>query len=188
MTSPDARPQLDAALVYAGGVVADIRPDQTTAATPCEGLDVGELLGHLLSGTDWFSDVAETGSAGGFPEGGRVDDDLAARFEAVASRARAAWADDARLGHTYAMPWGPAPGWQLVGYLVVEVLVHGWDLARATGQPTALPEEAAAMALTSVQQWGEEVLRAPGMFGPAVEPPAGAAPGERLVAFLGRTP
>jgi uncharacterized protein (TIGR03086 family) len=114
--------------------------------------------------------------------------DVTGRFDSAAARARAAWADDGRLAQTVAMPWGPTPGWQLVSYLMVEVLVHGWDLAKATGQATAMPDDLAAAALASVQQWGEETLRMDGMFRAAVAVPDGAPITDRLVAYLGRTP
>jgi uncharacterized protein (TIGR03086 family) len=71
---------------------------------------------------------------------------------------------------------------------MVEVLVHGWDLAKATGQAAAMPDDLAAAALASVQQWGEETLRMDGMFRAAVAVPDGAPITAQLVAYLGRTP
>ena len=66
-----------------------------------------------------------------------------------------------------------------------DLLAHGWDLARATGQPVELPEDAAELSLKFVRVQLTEDAR-PGRFGP-VQPVAGDAPAiERLVAFLGR--
>jgi len=184
----DPRPGLAGALASTGRTVAGIGADQVGAPTPCGEMDTGTLLGHLVGGMDWFSGVAESGAGAPFPETPPITEALAATFDASADRLRAAWAADETLTREYPMPWGPAPGWQLVSYGMVEVLVHGWDLAKATGQPADLPDDLAETALFSVQQWGEETLRQPGMFGPAVPVADDASPTDRLVAFLGRTP
>jgi uncharacterized protein (TIGR03086 family) len=74
---------------------------------------------------------------------------------------------------------------------VVDVLVHGWDLATAIGVPAALPDDAATDALAFVQQMLRPEMRkdAPdAAFGPEVVVPADAPITDRLVAFLGRHP
>ena len=69
------------------------------------------------------------------------------------------------------MPWGPTPGTVMYELLKFDVLVHAWDLARATGQSFDPSPD----------------LRASGAFAPEVTPPAGASPIERLAAFTGRS-
>ena len=46
----------------------------------------------------------------------------------------AVWADDARLDALVTVPWGRVPGRAAVWGYMREALVHGWDLAVATGQ------------------------------------------------------
>jgi len=73
---------------------------------------------------------------------------------------------------------------------VQEITVHGWDLAKATGQPTELDPEIASWVLAVAQRilppeprGGEEIP-----FGPVVPVPPGAGVYARLAAWLGRQP
>jgi uncharacterized protein (TIGR03086 family) len=79
-------------------------------------------------------------------------DDWAAQYRAAGARATAAWADDAKLGAIFAVPWGKVPGRVAVAGYVREVLAHGWDLAVATGQETELDPELGAFALDVSQR------------------------------------
>jgi uncharacterized protein (TIGR03086 family) len=86
--------------------------------------------------------------------------------------------------------YGPvkAPGSMLVQQLIIELLTHGWDLARATGQDTNLAPEVAEETLGVVQSWYRDQPRGPGnAFGPEQPTPAIASPADRLAAYLGRT-
>jgi uncharacterized protein (TIGR03086 family) len=79
------------------------------------------------------------------------------------------------------------PGPALAGFTTLDVLVHGWDLATATGQPADLDGRLAAHVLGFAEQAITPQTRAP-RIGPAV-PVASVAPvTQRLVAFLGREP
>lgn len=62
------------------------------------------------------------------------DGDWSALWSTEAGRAEEAWADDSKLGRPTALPWGSFAGAEVVGVYVSELVVHGWDLARATGQ------------------------------------------------------
>jgi uncharacterized protein (TIGR03086 family) len=66
-----------------------------------------------------------------------------------------------------------------------DLLTHGWDLARATGQPADLPDDLAEQSLAFVRTQLTEQARA-GRFGPAQNARDNAPALERLVAFLGR--
>jgi uncharacterized protein (TIGR03086 family) len=68
-----------------------------------------------------------------------------------------------------------------------DVLIHTWDLARATGLDERLDERIAAQTLTGMQPM-DEALRASGHYGPRVEVPAEADIQTRLLAFTGRQP
>ena len=92
-----------------------------------------------------------------------------------------------RLDADYAMPWGLARGAHLVGFLVLEQVVHGWDLCTgARADPRAFDTEAVAIADGVARAMASDAMRAPGMFGPEITPQATATPLEKLVAFLGR--
>jgi uncharacterized protein (TIGR03086 family) len=70
-------------------------------------------------------------------------------------------------------------------FICVDLVIHNWDLSRATGQDERLdPGEVHAM--QAAMEPMDEVLRSPGAFGPKVEPPEGADEQARLLCFLGR--
>jgi uncharacterized protein (TIGR03086 family) len=175
------------------GVVAAVRDDQLGDKTPCPALTVADLLDHL-HGLSWVFTLAarkELRLGEGSPEadGSRLPDgwraEIGARLDALA----AAWADPAAYdGITQA---GPIEMPAEIAALVAldEVVVHGWDLARATGQAYD-PGEAAALACLGFAQSFEAPADADdgGLFGPPVPVPADAPALDRLAGATGRDP
>jgi uncharacterized protein (TIGR03086 family) len=95
--------------------------------------------------------------------------------------------DPATLAETVQSPMGPMPLSQLLGNLVtMDLLVHTWDLARAVGADEKLNPQAVAAAY-EVMKPMDAMIRMPGVFGPKVEPPAGADLQTEFLCFLGRT-
>ncbi len=87
------------------------------------------------------------------------------------------------------MPWGKVPGrFAIVGYMQ-EIVTHGWDLAKATGQPTELAPElgsgvlAGARRILPPEARGEDVP-----FGPVVQAAPDTGVYAQLAAWLGRQP
>jgi uncharacterized protein (TIGR03086 family) len=80
----------------------------------------------------------------------------------------------------------PGPG--LAGFTTLDILVHGWDLARATGQPADLDGRLAEHVLGFAGQALATPESRGGRIGPALAIPADATVTGRLVAFLGRQP
>ncbi|MQA96980.1 MAG: hypothetical protein GEV11_20890 [Streptosporangiales bacterium] len=72
-------------------------------------------------------------------------------------------------------------------FLGFDLLVHGWDIARATGGDEKLPPEEVRAMIDDLDSWGE-AIRSEGVCGPAVPVPDDAPGQDRLIAFLGRTP
>lgn len=71
-----------------------------------------------------------------------------------------------------------------------ELVLHGWDLARATGQPfTCDPASTAAvLAFTEASAQPEQAASREGLFGPVVDLPEDAPPFDRALGFAGRDP
>jgi uncharacterized protein (TIGR03086 family) len=69
--------------------------------------------------------------------------------------------------------------------VVLDGLVHGWDLATATGQAYEPPDELVAAAAAFARQ-AIDPLRDGDTFADAVEPAPGASPIERLANYTGR--
>lgn len=83
-------------------------------------------------------------------------------------------------------PFGPMPAEQAIGRLITtDVLVHTWDLARAVGGDETLDADAVAGAYSGLKPL-DAMIRQPGVFGPKVEPPAGADLQTEFLTFLGR--
>jgi uncharacterized protein (TIGR03086 family) len=179
------------AVIQTEAVVAAVRPDQLDLPTPCADYDVRALLSHMVGGLNRVAAVGAGGDALARPARAEEvpDDGWLDAYRAAAQRAAAAWADDARLDAMVEVPWGKIPGrLAMAGYLQ-EILAHGWDLARATGQPTEGDPELARVALAAARQ----VLPAEGRgadipFGPVVPVPADAPAYAQLAAWLGRRP
>jgi uncharacterized protein (TIGR03086 family) len=68
-----------------------------------------------------------------------------------------------------------------------DVVMHTWDLARASGQDDRLDPAECAMILAAMEPF-DSAMRATGQFGPRLPAPPGAGPQERLLAFIGRDP
>jgi uncharacterized protein (TIGR03086 family) len=68
------------------------------------------------------------------------------------------------------------------------VLVHTWDLARATGQDATLDADEVHRLYEGMTEMDENLLRDSGHYGPRVDVPADADEQTKLIAFTGRTP
>jgi uncharacterized protein (TIGR03086 family) len=91
------------------------------------------------------------------------------------------------LEAAYEAPFGTAPGTALVHLRIVENLVHGWDLARATGQARGFPDDVAGQALARSRQRLTSRPEGPGApFAAEVPVPPDALAIDRLAGFLGR--
>jgi uncharacterized protein (TIGR03086 family) len=179
------------AVAQTESIVAAVVPAQFGQPTPCAEYDVHALLSHTVGGLNRIAIVGEGGDALAIPAraDGVPDDGWLDAYQAAAARARAAWADDARLDALVEVPWGKVPGRIAVSGYVQEITVHGWDLAKATGQPTELDPELASWVLAVAERIlppeprGGEVP-----FGPVVPVPPDAGVYARLAAWLGRQP
>ncbi|HEX6930606.1 MAG TPA: TIGR03086 family metal-binding protein [Streptosporangiaceae bacterium] len=176
------------ALDATGVVVAGISADQLDQATPDADWDVRALLNHVVAGNLWAAELA----AGRTIEqvGDRLDGDVigadpAGAYDRSAAAAAAAFEAPGVMDAPCAVSSGPVPGSVYAGHRFVDVLIHGWDLAEATGQDTALDPELVDACLEVVEPQ-VEAFRAVGAIGPAVPSGPEASQQNRLLAMLGR--
>jgi len=179
--------QLALALDLTGQLVAGVGPGQWDGGTPCEEWTVADLVTHMTDGNYLFSSVlrglplAEARTA---VPAVRPGADRAARFRDAAGRLAAAYGPPGVLDQLFTIPVGTMPGLGTLHIRLVEMLVHGWDLARATGQSTAFPDDLAEQELAFTRQQELPPGRSP--FKPG-QPAARDAPAiDRLAACLGR--
>jgi uncharacterized protein (TIGR03086 family) len=186
MADAEVLTDLDRALTATETVVAGIGPDQWAAPTPCTELDVRGVLNHLVRGNVLFAAVIRDEPR---PEQGtdHLGGDPLAAYQRAAGRLREAFCAPGVLDSLYAAPFGTGPGAVLAHVRVVEVLAHGWDLARATGQSGSFPDDVAERALAGIRRALAERPQGPGApFAAEVAVPPDAPAVDRLAGFLGR--
>jgi len=172
-------------------LAAGVGPGQWHDDTPCSQWDVRMLVHHLLYEQRWVPPLFEglmIEQVGGRFEGDLLGVDASAWPELLASaieQAHAAVAQPGALDRTVHLSFGDASGREYVMQLTADLAIHGWDLARATGQDDALDPGAVALMLP----WAEanaDLLAASGMFGTPIGTDPGAPDGVRLLGLLGR--
>ncbi len=184
---------LERAFASTGAVLAGVTDAQLDEPTPCASWKVRELVNHIVGATTYFATLAETGSppAGGDEAPDVADaDDRVALFNEGAAQAVEAFSADGAMDRVMHLPFGDLPGGVFVNIAAIDTFTHGWDLAKATGQPADLDPALATEMLGVARTFLPDELRGPepAPFGPRVEPRAGASPADQLAAFLGRQP
>jgi uncharacterized protein (TIGR03086 family) len=170
-------------------IVGSVAADRWHAATPCPGWDARALVNHLVTGNLWATELAAGGTIDGV--GSRLDGDLlgddpAAAYAASASAAAAVFRRPGALDAPCAVSYGPVPGSVYAGHRFLDVLVHGWDLAVATGQDYALDPEL-MQACQQIIEPQLDAFRSAGALAPPVAVPGDASAQTRFLAMLGRT-
>jgi uncharacterized protein (TIGR03086 family) len=186
----ELRPLMVRAVETANAVVRGIGPEMMDRPTPCPEFDVRTLLGHL---SGWMTEPAR-GAALKRPSTGAPDEDFQPEpgwAERLTERTRAtaeAWSDPAAWEGTATLSGEMQMPAETIGGLVfAEFLLHGWDLARATGQEYA-PDDDLAEALFGQVSSMADMGRRYGAFGPEVSVPASASPTDRALGLAGRDP
>lgn len=179
----------DQASAWTAGVFSNVKEDQHGDPTPCPDWSVRELMNHIVGGGFMFAGAiaGQEMPAGDGPPPDMLGDDPAAAYRQSAAGVRAAMDKDGVMEQTVTLPAGEFPGAIVFNIATSEALVHGWDLAKATGQDASLPDDLAKEVYAFTAP-GVEFGRQGGFYGTEVEVPAEASPGEKLVAFLGRQP
>ncbi|MET9768042.1 TIGR03086 family metal-binding protein [Streptomyces sp. NPDC006415] len=174
------------------GLLGSVDDDRLDGPTPCPDYAVRELLGHLTGLATAFRDAARkdlgpttaTSPDTSLPV---LDDDwravLPRRLEEVAAAWRSpdAWTGMTRAGGV------ELPGEVAGAVALNELVVHGWDLARATGQPY-VAGEAELRSCEALLAPDEDDPDRGGIFGPPVPVPDGAPLLERVIGLSGRRP
>jgi uncharacterized protein (TIGR03086 family) len=172
------------ALRATGDIVGRITPDQLDASTPCEDYDVHGLLQHLISGNYWVAPLVEGKTIE--EVGDRLDRDYSIEdYGPSAEEANAAFSGPGAMEKPVAVSYGPVPAEVYAGHRFIDVLIHGWDLAKGTGQDTTLDPELVEACFEVINPQ-LDLLKASGMFGTEIAVPDDADPQTKLLALLGR--
>jgi uncharacterized protein (TIGR03086 family) len=177
------------ALLHTGRIVVGVLPEQLGLPTPCRDWDVRLLLNHIIGGNYTIAEAARGGRPD--PTGDMEDHtrpDPGSNYIASADAALAAWAEPGAMERKVHMTFGDIPAPAAVSIHFLDIVVHGWDLARATGQDATIEADLAAEALDISHGLLSPELRAAGVFGPEVPISEDNPLHDRLVAFMGRRP
>jgi uncharacterized protein (TIGR03086 family) len=181
----DPLSRFEAAAAQAERVVAAVRVDQLADPTPCTAWTVRDVINHLTTGNLMFAAIVSDGPR---PDrsADHLGDDHVAAFGDSVTRLSEAFAKHDVLANTYATPMGEGPGALLVSMRFNELMVHSWDVAKATGQSTDLDPELAEASLASFQA-APFLPRGEGKpFQESQPVPPDATAADRLAAFMGR--
>jgi uncharacterized protein (TIGR03086 family) len=187
-TNTDPRPHYRTALTWVRTLADGVPADRLADPTPCAEWDVRGLLGHLVATVDRVRVIGEGGDPQTTPRvvEGIADDGWTDALGAAEDKMAAVWADDAVLDELVTVPWGRVPGRAAVWGYIREALVHGWDLAVATGQsPEADPVTAEAALAETKLVMPAEPRGGPIPFAAPVAPRPGAGPTEQLANWCG---
>jgi uncharacterized protein (TIGR03086 family) len=175
---------LTAAAARTVPVVRGIADDQLDSPTPCADFQVRDLLNHLFQVVINMQAMAERkpGDFRSTPD--VIKDDWRDRFATETERLIAAWSDPAALEGVSAGMGLPQP--MIAGLALADLTVHGWDLARATGQPYEPDPVVVAHLRPQVEQMAPQG-RAMGAFGEPAPVAPDASDFEQLLAITGRS-
>ena len=149
--------------------VAAVRADQWSNQSPCEAWNARDVVDHIVSMHGYMLRPVNRSLSPAPP----VRDDPLAAFRAARADVEAVLADPALAGTECDTPAGRMTVERQIDEVISDDMVlHGWDLARATGQDDTMdPEDVARLwaATTAIPAHVMEKYRTPGAFGPGVE-------------------
>jgi uncharacterized protein (TIGR03086 family) len=185
----DSVTRLQAGIDHARPIIAATTHHDYGRPTPCDAWTVRELINHMLGALTMFRDVAVEGVADPavFAQD-LIGDNALASFNRVSVEAVAGWQANGRMDGTAKLPWGEFPALFALQFPAMDMLVHGWDLARAVGQQHQWEDEMVLDNLTFAQSTLASAEIRAGFYDPPVDVADDAPAVDRLVAFLGRHP
>jgi uncharacterized protein (TIGR03086 family) len=166
-------------------IISRLSPAQAALPTPCRDFNLRTLVNHVVYDVQTFTAMISGGQRGS-PDVDLLGDDWLAAYTSSADRLLAAWRSRG-TGGTLTSRMGELPATWALGQHVGDLVVHAWDVAKATGNTGELDPELAEAALA----WGRQNLKPEyrgQSFGPEVAVPEHAPAYDRLAGFFGRTP
>ncbi|MBV8303729.1 MAG: TIGR03086 family protein [Acidimicrobiia bacterium] len=162
--------------------ISSVPKDRWDSRTPCEEWTARDLVGHVVTAQGMFLGFIGK-DPGDIPS---VDHDPVGAWGATRAKVQAVL-DDPQQAKTEFQGFSGRSTFEAAvnRFLCTDLVVHGWDLARATGLDETIDPQDLVMVKRDMEAMGD-AMRSPGAFGPAVEPPAEASEQQQVLAFLGR--
>jgi uncharacterized protein (TIGR03086 family) len=182
----DAIERIEKATGHTSTIVHGVKDGQLGDQTPCSEFDVRALLNHMIGGLDMLN-IAASGGKATRPEGDQFGAEPGKDYDERRARLLETLRSGDVVSNNWEMPFGSMPGQMMAGIAFVEHVTHGWDLAKATGQDTTIPEHLVDEALGVVTPM-DQMWRMPGVCGPKIEIPDSASKTDQFAGFMGRQP
>ncbi|WP_199516547.1 TIGR03086 family metal-binding protein [Nucisporomicrobium flavum] len=170
-----------------------ITDDHLTAPTPCPDWTVGDLLDHIMSLAWAFTQAAQkrtdapgTDTAPPQPSAANLSRHWRSRLPVVLEELSTAWKDPTAWEGTARAGGVTMPAAAMGTVAINEVTMHGWDLARATGQEYAADPRILETIIEFLSQGPAEGT--PGFLGPVFPTDDEATLLDQAVALAGRNP
>ena len=182
--------EMAAAAAEAAKVVGEVPEGTLDAPTPCHDWDLRTLLNHTILWTSYSAErrahgqsVAEDLMTKDFTAEPGFREDYARQIgEAVK-----AWSDPKAWAGELGVMGDATPAADVGAMLIMEMVLHGWDVAKATGQYYACDAAVAEAVLDTVTAQAELFRKYQG-FAAAIEAPDGGTPFDRALRLSGRDP
>jgi uncharacterized protein (TIGR03086 family) len=190
MENKNLSAEMAAAAAEAARVVNGVPEGTLNAATPCGDWDLRTLLNHTIL---WTSYSAERRAHGESVAEDLMNKDFTADpgfredYARQISKAVQAWSDPQTWAGSLNVMGDATPAADVGAMLLMEMALHGWDVARATGQEFSADDKT-AKALEDIVQAQAELFRKYQGFADAVEPTPDATAFERALTLSGRDP
>jgi uncharacterized protein (TIGR03086 family) len=181
---------MSAAAAETARVVGNVNAGELDRKTPCADWDLRTLLNHTILWTAYSAEQRAYGKS--------VAEDLmskdfaaapgfAADYQAQVARAVQAWSDPKAWAGGRSVMGSETPATDIAAMLIAEMVLHGWDIARATGQDYQCSQELANELLQTVETQGEMFRQYQG-FAAIVPVPDSADAFDRALSLSGRDP
>jgi uncharacterized protein (TIGR03086 family) len=182
--------EMAAAAAESARIVGGVRGDQLSAVTPCTDWDLQTLLNHIIL---WTAYSAERRARDEQVPDELVNKDFvaepgyAADYAAQLDKAVAAWSDPAAWQRNLNVMGTATPAADVAALLIAEMVLHGWDAAKASGQQYTARDDVADAVLTAVEA-NAELFRKYQGFADPMPVPASASALHQALAQSGRDP
>lgn len=171
-----------------GARVGQVKADQWHDRTPCTEWDVHTLVNHVVNEACWVPPLLAGKTleeVGDSLDGDLLGDDPYAAWDRAREDELEAVASLDSLDTAVHVSWGQIPARDYLDQVLMDHVVHGWDLARAVGADEKLDPELVEYCYMRAKPQ-EEMIRGSGAFGGAVAVSEEADTQTKLLALLGR--
>jgi uncharacterized protein (TIGR03086 family) len=178
--------QLSAVLDVTGRLVAGVRDEQWADPTPCSEWNVRDLVSHIVASNRLFTAILTHSEPPGPADPVSAPARLVRAYQDSAPELVAAFSQPGVLDEVFTVPFATVPGAVALHLRIIEMLMHGWDVARATGQPAEFPADITEQELAFSRSIIGQIPPGRQPFAPSL-PDSDEAPAiDRLAALLGR--